>query len=56
MNIRLIGTKEEIALAVKILKASKGMHVLSVSRHYANRGNSEWYRVYVKVEMVSTDS
>jgi hypothetical protein len=46
MKIRLHGTLEEVTESTSIIK--KAFHVVSISRPYKDRGESELYRVYIE--------
>lgn len=45
MNIRLMGTLDEVTAASELLE--KSAEVLEISEPYANRGKSKLYRVYI---------
>lgn len=45
MNIRIMGTLEEVTAASELLE--KSAEVLEISEPYANRGKSKLYRVYI---------
>ena len=49
IKIRLHGTKEEIEKAISYLVLVANLR--SVSGYYKDRGNSQYYRVYVDAEM-----
>jgi hypothetical protein len=51
IKIRLWGTREELAEALPILRDS--YNVLSVSQLHRDRGESEYYRLYVEAEIKS---
>ena len=45
MNIRIMGTLEEVTAASELLE--KSAEVLEISDPYPNRGRSQLYRVYI---------
>ena len=49
IKIRLHGTKPEIDKTISYLELV--MELYSVSGYYKDRGNSQYYRVYVEAEM-----
>jgi len=49
IKVRLHGTKEEIEKAISYLELVANL--LSVSGYYKDRGNSQYYRVYVDAEI-----
>ncbi len=49
IKIRLQGTKPEIDKTISYLELV--MELYSVSGYYKDRGNSQYYRVYVEAEM-----
>ncbi|WP_156779596.1 hypothetical protein [Desulforamulus reducens] len=48
VKIRLQGLLDEIAFLIKEMR-EKGFQILEESEPYANRGNSEFVRVYLTV-------
>ena len=54
VKIRLEGTSAEVASALEEME--KQFNVLSVSREYANRGASQYVRVYVDVQDVKSSA
>lgn len=49
IKVRLHGTPEEVQAAKKVLE--KSMNVLQASREYKDKGESQYVRVYVEVEL-----
>lgn len=54
LKIRLVGTKEETAKAVNLLRELEKLRLLEVSDYYANRGDSLLGRVYVDADIIET--
>lgn len=52
IKIRLVGTKDETARAVGILRKSEELRLLEVSGYYANRDGSLLGRVYVDADIL----
>ena len=50
IKIRLHGTKSEIDKAISYLELVMGFY--SVSGYYKDRGNSQYYRVYIDGEVI----
>lgn len=50
-NIRLHGTKEEVAEMLEMLKENKRIEILSESKPYKDRGQSQQIRVYIDAEV-----
>ena len=55
IKIRLHGPKDEIDNALTQLKMLPSIKILSESEPYADRGNSEYSRVYVDAEIAQLD-
>ncbi len=49
IKIRLSGTRDELAEALPVLRDA--YNVLSESRLYKDRGQSQYYRLYAEVEI-----
>ena len=52
VKIRLWGTKEEVQRAVTGLERDPKWRLLSVSEPYADRGKSQYCRVYIDAEYI----
>lgn len=50
IKVRLHGTKDEIDKAISYLELVMGFY--SVSGYYKDRGNSQYYRVYIDGEVI----
>ena len=48
MKIRLMGTADECAAGVEVIRSSGRFDVVEVSAAYPNRGDSQLVRVYVE--------
>lgn len=56
IKIRLMGKNEDMRWMINnIICHIKDIEIVDVSDFYANRGNSEYGRIYMKVEQVSED-
>ena len=54
IKIRLHGTKDEIDKAISYLELVMGFY--SVSGYYKDRGNSQYYRVYIDGEVIEIEN
>lgn len=56
IKIRLMGKNEDMQWIINnIICHIKDIEIMEVSDFYANRGNSEYGRIYMEVEQVSED-
>ena len=53
IKLRLTGLPSEIAALVEHLQDDPAIRVMDVSDPYADRGDSQYYRQYVKLELES---
>lgn len=51
IKARIEGALEEIIKVLKILDENKKIQVLSKSEPYKNRGNNNFYRIYIDADL-----
>lgn len=55
MQIRLMGTADECAETVMVLRGSRDLDVVEVSEPQPNRGHSAQVRVYVEARLIELE-
>jgi len=55
MQIRIVGTKEEMKGIRSYVEKTVGGKVVSMSRLYPNRRSSNQYRLYIEAEQETAD-
>ncbi len=56
MKIRLMGTPDECAAAVEVIRSSGRFNVVETSPAYPNRGDSQLVRVYVEARIEAREA
>lgn len=51
IKVRVEGILEDIKKVAEVFESSEGIQVLSESEPYKNRGNNNFFRVYIDAEI-----